>query len=380
MSPPRVRQLNWRRYLLALVLGLLGPTLVFAPAYAQDAGGAGDAPEDPPIEEPLPDAGVEGSGEAGFELGGLPPLDGQEDPEAGVEPEPVELEIIDDADRSVQIVEIDSSGFPWVDVVVAVPPALAGELQSGSFSLTENANVRSVDVVKLRDTLEVVVVIDTSGSMLGDPMAAATAAAKDFVASLDPDIRVGVVGFGATASTEAQLGSSRGEIATAIDGLSANGETALYDALVLGASQFVDENARRFVVVLSDGTDTASAATLETAADSMLDAAVNMYAITLQSADADFSGLESLAERINGQVVAATDAASLAETYASIASRLTNQYRMTYRSSATGAAKLGIAVDANGVLAVATETVDLQSGSGTPGNTNEPPPARSSHR
>lgn len=367
-----------RSLLLVALMSLLFGALVAAPAAAQDnEEGDGLGSEDIPSPSTVPEE-TETNGEPGQDPGfgfgtegegGAPDEpDGAAPDEPAVEDEatgPSVREIVDDGDRSIQIIEVDDTGWPVIDVVVAVPPALAGELESGSFAMTENSNLQALsNVAKLRDVLEVVIVIDTSGSMDGEPLDSARTAAKEFVDQLDEDTRVAVVGFGATASTKAPFGSSPAEIAEAIDGLTAGGETALYDGLQLASDQFADTNARRFVVVLSDGTDTASSVSSSDVAASFGAGDVNLYAITLQSADADFSGLVDLAADVEGQVVAATDAASLRATYASVASRLTNQYRVTYRTSSPGEANVVISVDANEILAIARGAFDHSAVSG----------------
>ncbi len=332
MAPyPRAgqRRSGRARFLLALLAGLIGSLLVIAPAGAQVDEGGDDV--EPGGEEPVEPA------------------------------EPVILQVVDDNADSIQIVEYSDVSLPAVRFVVAVPPALAGDLTESSFAMTENGRVRPLQVAKLQDIIEVVLVIDTSGSMSGDPIDSAKVAAKDFVASLDGDTRLAVVGFGATASTKATFDSSRTEITSAIDDLSADGETTLYDALVLAASEFGDSGSRKFVVVLSDGRDTASNSTLDEAAQTLVDEGINLYAITLASPDADFTGLEALSAQVSGRVVAATDDDSLSDTYSSIASRLTNQYRIEYESLATGDADIIVSVDANGILAIARQTLPLGS-------------------
>ena len=133
-----------RRYWLAVVVSVVLSILVVAPANAQeeeDPTGqpAGEEPTGPPPDTvDTPDAGTDAAEET-------PPVNSEE--ETVPEPEPVVRELVDDGDRTIQIVEHEISAHPFIDVVVAVPPALAGDLQQGSFSLTENGNVRSVDVV-----------------------------------------------------------------------------------------------------------------------------------------------------------------------------------------------------------------------------------------
>lgn len=360
------------RALLTLLVGLMLAIVTVAPVGAQTLDDEGtQPPPDSADSEGDPNEQPAGSGDLAAEDD---PVVSEDEP-AGEPAGPVFRELVDDGDRSIQIIDVDDSGYPNVDVVLAVPPALAGNLSSSSFAMTENGELRPLSVGKLRDVLEVVIVIDTSGSMDGEPLESARLAAIDFVDQLDEETRVAVVGFGATASTKAAFGASRSEINFAISTLSAGGETALYDGLVLATDQFADSSARRFVVVLSDGKDTVSSASLASAASAFQDGEVNLYAITLASSDADFAGLRTLAADVEGQVVAATDAASLNSTYASVASRLTNQYQVTYRSGATSEAAIIISVDANEILAIAKQTLDysaISSGIASASDTTDP--------
>ncbi|MFN3216903.1 MAG: type II secretion system F family protein [Acidimicrobiales bacterium] len=350
--------LGRRRRLLGLLAGLAVSVVMLAPAGAQDrpdsATGDGGETVEIPVEETVEvqaDETVEGQVAETPDAPGEPT---SEQAAAGID-----AGAVDDGDRTIQILESDVSAFPEVRLVAAVPPALAGELSRDSFGLTENGSLRFVDVAKLRDTIEVVVVIDTSGSMAGAPIDAATAAAADFVAALDPETRVAVIGFGAVVETAAGFDATRRETNNAIAGLEAGGETALYDALVAASQAFGPGDSRRFVVVLSDGTDTASTATLREAAGALDTSGASLYAITLESEEADFRDIRDLAGRVDGQVVAASDSQSLTGVYAAIASRLTNQYRITYESRSTGTASVVLSVEAGGVLATAADQVDL---------------------
>ncbi len=367
MTAPAPTTLGRRRRILALLLGLAVSIAMVTPAVAQDRPGPapGDGGETVAVEvDESGDTFVDTAPSVPVDTGPAASVDGGgadvADP-AGTQAstDGVAAGAVDDGDRTIQILESDVAGYPSVSLVAAVPPALAGDLRSDSFGLTENGNSRFLDVVKLRDTIEVVVVIDTSGSMAGAPIDAATAAASDFVSSLDPETRVAVIGFGADVETAAGFDSTRRATNAAIDGLEAGGETALFDALTAAAQAFGPGDSRRFVVVLSDGTDTASSATLEEAAAALEASTASLYAITLQSDEADFRGIRDLAGRVDGQVVGANDAESLDEVYAAIASRLTNQYRVSYESRATDVASVVLSVEAGGVLATAADEIDL---------------------
>jgi Ca-activated chloride channel family protein len=115
-----------------------------------------------------------------------------------------------------------------------------------------------------------ILVLDVSGSMQGEPIKTATEATADFLSRLDPRDRVGVVIFRDRAGllSGVEPVSSRAEtMRSQVLGLAAGGGTALYDAIctateMLEAERRKDatagENRLYGVVLLSDGQDTAS--------------------------------------------------------------------------------------------------------------------------
>lgn len=349
-------QLMLTRVVAALAASLLLVVAIVVPASAQDrpAGGGTDTSGDGSADsDDLPPDGF------GLDLG-APADDGavEEDPAPAAEGDGVVTNAVDDGDRSIQIYEIDNSEYPFVTAVVSVPPALAGDLRSDSFGVTEDDELRTAVATKLREVLEVVVVVDTSGSMSGAPLAAAKAAATEFVEQMEADTRVAVVGFGANAETVAGFDADREEALASIDGLQAGGETALYDALDQAAGLFADLEARRFVVVLSDGNDTASTVQREEASDAITGKGINFYAITLTSEDADFTGLAAITNEANGQLLEASDE-DLSQVYSGVASRLTNLYEVRFKSDNDGVVKLVISVDTGGVLARVSDEFEL---------------------
>ncbi len=121
----------------------------------------------------------------------------------------------------------------------------------------------TVDVTSASSTAapRVLVVVDTSGSMEGAPMAEAKQAVSQFVADAPRDVEIGLLRFSSSPELLVQPTTSRSPVLGAAAGLRAQGETALYDAVTAGLSALGTEGDRR-LVVLSDGADTRSATDL----------------------------------------------------------------------------------------------------------------------
>ncbi len=251
-------------------------------------------------------------------------------------------------EQLLQLDHVSVDGYPQVGLTVTIPGAPLDDIDGLTVSLHENGVERSARIVDVDGTTqEVVLVVDVSGSMSGAPIAAARAAASSFVARARPGMRVGLVSFATHVDVIAAPTRNHELIATAIDGLSAGGRTALYDAVVATAGVFSSGSDRtRTVVLLSDGEDNESAADLAAAAQAVSDADVTLYAIELATASSDLAALEALVGSTGGWARTAADATQLDDVYAAIADEVVSQAGIVYESGAHGPARLDIEVTA----------------------------------
>lgn len=118
---------------------------------------------------------------------------------------------------------------------------------------------------------DILLVIDTSGSMEGDKITQARDAATQFMEKMPVKNRAGLMFFSDQPQMQTQLGlieDVKGQIDQKIAGMQANGSTSLYDALIASIDSLQSletpdgEDRIRAIVLLSDGDDTASSATL----------------------------------------------------------------------------------------------------------------------
>jgi Ca-activated chloride channel family protein len=115
-----------------------------------------------------------------------------------------------------------------------------------------------------RKDVNLIMLLDTSGSMRGGKIENMRDAAAQFVEQMGDEDRLTIIGF----STEpyliiegVQVGPNRDKLVNAITGLDANGDTTLFDAIGEGAASIertTQSDMTNAMVVLSDGMDTRS--------------------------------------------------------------------------------------------------------------------------
>ena len=254
----------------------------------------------------------------------------------------------------LRIEAVETRGYPEIQLIVSVPPQLIGEdIPADGFAILDGASLIAPTVERLsNDDLEVVLVLDTSGSMAGSALSEAKAAAKVFTSQIPNGVKIAVVGFGDQPRIISPFTTDITQTDAAIDNLVAGGETALYDAIIAAAELFDPSlEARRSVVTLSDGGDTVSIAPLGDAIIQLLDVGADFYAIGLDTSESDSEALSRLAIASDGRVVAADDPGALAAIFNEIASGLVNRYELTYTTESYGANEIVVAISSAGVLA-----------------------------
>ena len=242
----------------------------------------------------------------------------------------------------VELVGTDVSAYPAVTIEVDVP-AEVGQLAPGDFLVKEDGVAVPVTATRLTEAgLEVVLVMDTSNSMAGSPLEQAKAAAGRFLAGLPEGVAVGIVSFGSSVEVRSTPTTDRVALAAAIDALRTNGGTRLYDALVATPAVFTRSVPNRAIVVLSDGGDTDSTASLEAASAAIT--GVHVEVVSLETSTSNALALARLAIDGRGTVASAADPAGLTNAYATIATALQNRYQLTYTTDATTTSDVVVAV------------------------------------
>ena len=191
------------------------------------------------------------------------------------------------AQTSVRIRGVNVAAFPKVTVTGSV---VGGAVSAGDIRVTEDGRpVSDATVTPLSQNVQevdVVLAIDTSNSMRGQPLASAIAAALKFVTSLPTDqtVRVGIIEFASKPRVVQSLTDDRSALLTKLGSLSTKHGTALYDAVRAASSMFAGPGQRN-IVLLTDGGDRSSTASLRDAVAAAQGSRAAIFAVGLKTHD-----------------------------------------------------------------------------------------------
>ncbi|HZP56471.1 MAG TPA: VWA domain-containing protein [Dehalococcoidia bacterium] len=266
---------------------------------------------------------------------------------------------------TLTISQVDASAYPDIVAVATVLDANGvpiSVLGPGDFQASDGITTLPITgVERAQDStlpLSVVITIDVSGSMAGEPLARAKQAATEFVASLGPDDQATIFAFNATVTNIVGFTKDHAALDRAIAALQAGGDTALFEATQTSVyAARIAPASRKAVVMLTDGANDApdSDATADGSRDTARTAGVPVFTIGFGD-QPDAAYLESVSSLTLGQYRAA-DAGSVASVYAQIAQLLRSQYVIRMRAPGAADGKTGtlrITADVAGIGATAT--------------------------
>ncbi len=253
----------------------------------------------------------------------------------------VALALVPAAGARVEIRGLDTSGYPAVRLTV-----VSSKPVTHRPALAENGRVvTGLEAQNLGRAKAVVLALDRSQSMAGSSLSNAVAAARSFVDVKAAGDRLGLIAFGSGANEQAALSSSTGDLATSLDSMQVDASrgTALYAAVTQAAHALrSDPLAGRVIVLLTDGNNVGSGATLEDAVNAAHKADAIVYAVGIEGPQFDPAPLEKLARETGGRYVLANSSARLSAIYAEIAAELARSWRVSYITSASPGEKISL--------------------------------------
>ena len=233
----------------------------------------------------------------------------------------------------IEIVDINASRYAdgGQTTIVIEFRNLAAAPDPSLLEITVNGEPASdVEVVPLGETslpVGVVLVIDASGSMAGDPLDAAKTAANDFVGQKRTEDSIALVTFADEVTVHTGFTRNAGDLQNRIDSIEAAGETAFADGVIKAIELFDSLSARELLpnlIVLTDGEDTVSLASLEDALAAVDSSNVRVFGVALESPDFNPSPVEQLAAAGNGLFLSTPDPEQLSSLYGEISREISN--------------------------------------------------------
>ena len=179
-----------------------------------------------------------------------------------------------------------------------------------------------------------ILLIDASNSMAGEPIEAAMAAARAFMAQRKDELPVAVIAYNPDITVLTDFTRDKGELSAAVAKAPPTAEgTRIYDALI-EAARLAEEAgyARTTAVLLSDGHRRGVQATREETIAALNAANVRVISVGLQSPEYNAETLRSAAKQTGGTYVESATPEQLEPIFTTIGQQLSNEYVVSYRS------------------------------------------------
>jgi len=214
------------------------------------------------------------------------------------------------------------------------------ELDSKDFEVFEDGHMQPIRLFRHEDTpVTVGLIIDHSGSMR-KKLKDVTAGAQAFMQSSNRNDQMFVVNFNEIASLGLPIGmgfsDNVGTLGAAIWGAPAIGTTALYDAIVEGLQRLQKGTSdKKVLIVISDGGDNASKATLAQVLKMAERSSAMIYTIGIfepDDPDKNPKVLERLAHESGGEAFFPAEVSETLQICERIARDIRDQYTIGYSS------------------------------------------------
>jgi len=181
-----------------------------------------------------------------------------------------------------------------------------------------------------KQNIDVVLVIDRSGSMAGQPLEDTKTAAKTFVDQMSLNDQIGVVSFADTASVDFPLtlitdNNVKDQAKIAIDNISAGGLTSIGGGLQKATEELVNKGRSgipHFIILLSDGQENTPPYVVDVL-PTVIQNNITVYTIGFGGVDDNL--MSNIATQTGGQYLKAPSSQDLQDLYTTIAGKLTQK-------------------------------------------------------
>ena len=234
-----------------------------------------------------------------------------------------------------------------VDVLVTSGNTLVSGLTAKDFEVRDSGVVQRIEQIDVEQLpLNLILVLDTSGSVAGQRLQHLLEAGRSLLEGLREHDRVALVSFAARVRLLAPLTPGRYQIRAAFDGLKGAGTTSLRDAAFAALALREADPGRTLMLLFSDGADTSSWLTATKVIDTATRTDVVVYPVGTREQmpirlrgeftnkkDIEQSGkfLDALADATGGRVMMAGGDADLRATFVKTLAEFRDRYVLYYQ-------------------------------------------------
>jgi VWFA-related protein len=223
-----------------------------------------------------------------------------------------------------------------IDASVMNGRSAVGGLTKDHFAITDNGIPQTIDSVSIdRVPLGMMLVLDTSESLLGQPITALIGATRRLIDSLRPNEAASLVIFSDQVRLAVPHTHDRVPLLAALSGLTAAGATSINDAIVLALLHRPPQTleTRQVMIVFSDGVDTASWLRSGQAQEAVRRSGMLVHVVELRTEAGGTNFAREVAKAGGGRAWSATSAGALRELFEKVLEELRAGYSITYYPS-----------------------------------------------
>ena len=177
--------------------------------------------------------------------------------------------------------------------------------------------------------LQVVILVDCSGSTTGAALAAAKAGAQQLLHQLDGQADVQLIAFSEAISPRTNWGTDLRGASQRLAPLEARGGTALYKALSAAIDALKARPNPRLVVLFTDGKDSAGGIDPADLLGRLRQEQIKVHCVGLETAEFDRTAIERFTTATAGTLVTASQAGELAQRFTELSHALSApRYRL----------------------------------------------------
>ncbi len=236
-----------------------------------------------------------------------------------------------------------------VDALVTNGRRPVAGLTAANFELRDNGVVQTItDVHHETLPLNIICVLDLSGSVAGQPLEHLKQGVRGLIAALAGADRAALLTFAERIELHTALTADRARLRALVDRVESGGTTALFDAVFAALALRETDEGRTLLLLFSDGRDTSSWLTARKLIDSARRTDVVIYPVTIrtimplvtvqgkplihprQGSEPSERLLAALAEDTGGRVVYASDEAAVEATFLEVLREFRQRYVLSY--------------------------------------------------